>query len=179
MKGEIEKALQELIGTPMWGSSRAVDMEMFAFGAPHTTAGRQGRIVTRGEFALHVQCAWRIVRGSKIAVGSHDFRYPRGDPMDEPADFQPHAPGANRRDVRLETLFKERSSDPLVVRAVAADDTGRVTIAFQDDYALELFPDDSLETEGHSERWRLLRPDTSKPHFVVTGGGIEIEETNP
>jgi hypothetical protein len=95
-----------------------------------------------------------------------------------PAPLNPDVSGGNRRDLRLWALFQEREGDPLMVQAVHANVVGGVSIGFQDDYVLELFPAHSLDREGHSEHWRLLRPDSGEPQFVVTGGGIAIEGTS-
>ena len=35
------------------------------------------------EYALHIQCSWRIVKGNKILVGSGDFYSPRTGLEDE------------------------------------------------------------------------------------------------
>jgi hypothetical protein len=69
---EIEEFLSVLVGLPMWGSGRAVDMEMFQFGARLPSMDRHGRPTERGGFALHVQCAWHIARDGKVIIASGD-----------------------------------------------------------------------------------------------------------
>ena len=55
------------------------------------------------------------------------------------------------------------------MRKVEAAEAGSFTIIFDDEYALDVFPDDSLS----DEHWRILKPSAEEPHFVVTGKGLE------
>lgn len=172
---EIESELAVLIGRPLWGSSRAADMEMFAFGERRLGTDLRGRPVERGEFALHVQCPWRIVHHGGILAGSRDVYSPREDAQEVPADFDWDQPSANRRDQRLQWFFEERAEEPSVVQSIEADDVGSLRILLSGDFVLDVFPADSLDEEGHSERWRFFRPGTDTPHIVVTGRGLEQE----
>src|SRR5437016_8183319 len=102
----IEPTLRVLVGQPLWGSKRAADMEMFAFGQRIEDRGLQGQRMYRGEFALHVQCAWRFRRGTQILVGSRDV-YDPFDSGSEPQsleDFDWDEQGINRRDRLLHQL---------------------------------------------------------------------------
>jgi hypothetical protein len=75
MKEQIRRALDSLIGTALWSSGRAADLEWFQFGERRTvTTG--GRTKEVGEYALHVQCGWRIRRGDQVVVGGRDLYYP-------------------------------------------------------------------------------------------------------
>ncbi len=49
-------------------------MQWFAFGDQREVITRSGETKVVGEYALHVQCPWRIVRGDEIVVGSRDLR---------------------------------------------------------------------------------------------------------
>jgi len=61
MKEQIEKALQVLVGLPLWEAGRVVDLEWFEFGARRTVLEKDGRNRGKsrevGEYALHAQCA--------------------------------------------------------------------------------------------------------------------------
>ena len=164
-----------MVGMPLWGASRAADMEMFAFGEKHNVPDiRRGKQVgTRevGDYALHVQCAWRIAGPKGIVVGSTDRFYAAGDnpyyKLDE-VDWEDR-PGENRSDEHRTAFFEERKDSPLIVQEVWADSVGSIALALSDGYTLEVFPHNSLERE----HWRLFQPATDEPHFVVTGAGIE------
>jgi hypothetical protein len=126
--------------------------------------------VLAGDFALHIQCTWRIVGPAGIVVGRRDLYYPAGeDPYADLEEFDFEGPIPNRRDVRIAALLQERAPAPLVVEACAADDLGGFRLTFCDRFALEVFPGDSM----NSEYWRLFRPCSRERHFVVTGAGIE------
>jgi hypothetical protein len=167
----LEAALAALVGLPLWSSNRSVDLQVFHFGAKRTVTRRTGGTAEVGELALHVQCAWRIrgPRGIVVASGDRCLR-PGDDPLANPDDdWDWCAPGANRCDARLRDWLDERSYD---VERANADPTGGIVLAFAGGFALDVFPDDSLDGE-YSERWRLFRPDDLDSHFVVSGGGLE------
>ena len=75
--------VSELIGKAMWACGRAADMATFQFGGPRPVVDFYGRPREVGEYALHVQCPWRIVRdglaadGERAGIGrqrtAHDF----------------------------------------------------------------------------------------------------------
>ena len=169
MKPQIEKATAVLVGKALWGCTRAADLASFAFGERREAPSSGGGARPVGEFALHVQCAWRITRGDQVLVGSRDLYYPAsyGDENREiPPDFDWDR-DPNRRDRLLALLF-ENGKREFVVGAVEAGAAGSLHIALADGVCLDVFPDDSLD----DERWRLFRPGVAGPHFVVTAGGL-------
>lgn len=157
-----------LLGLPLVFARRALDLEMFEFGAKHTEITRKGKEKEFGEYTLHVQCAWRISRQGQVIVASQDRYYP-GDGSDGiPDGFDWVLPG-NRLDRRLATFFHD-FSDLLIVNSIAADSVDGLKLGFENGAALEIFPDDSFL----GEFWRffpLLRTSEGQ-HFVVTGSGI-------
>lgn len=167
MRSEIEKALGVLVGLPLWSSGRAVDLEWFEFGQRKSVTGFRGNPKTVGDYALHVQCAWRISRSGEIIVGSRDLYYPPDETTDEPTDFDwEHSP--NRRDTRIAELFQNETRE-FFVQQVQVGVAGSFSLILDDGYVLDVFPHDSLS----SEHWRLFKPSTDEPHFVVTGKGLE------
>ena len=165
----IQEALSALVGVPLWGSGRAVDMEMFALGQKQTAIDRNGAEISRGEYALHVQCAWHIVRRDRLVVASGDVFRPFDVDANGTGDFDWEVPGSNRRDVLLQQLFDQAS--PLV-RAVEPEPTGRMVVGFEGDLQLAVFPDRS---EEGIEFWRLLKPGSDEPHLVFTAEGPEFQ----
>jgi hypothetical protein len=146
----------------------AADLQWFHFGDRLTEViefeRRRGDTVEVGEYALNVQCAWRIVRDDAVLVGSRDLIHP-ADHFAGPRDDFDWDQDWNRRDDRIEALFANSRS--FVVRRVDVGAAGALRIDLGDDHALELFPQDSMV----GERWRLFRRD--EPHFVVTGAGVQ------
>lgn len=169
IKEQIEQTLQCLVGLPLHDAGRAADLEWFSFGAPRTVAGRHGEPRTVGDYALHLQCAWRISGPSGIHVASRDRYYPATHIEVDLLEFDWDHPGANRCDERMNLFFAEHAGVPLIVRSVHADALGSLRITFDNAYVLEVFPDSSRG----SEHWRFFQPAMDADHFVVTGAGIE------
>jgi len=167
MREQVQKALDILIGKPLWSSGRAADLEWFAFGERRTVKGFRGVVKEVGEYALHVQCAWRIRHGDQMVVGSRDLYVPAEESEDEPEDFNWDAQGANRRDKRIAELFQNETRQ-FLVKQVQVGEAGSFTISFDGEYALDVFPDDSLR----DEHWRIFQPSSDVPHFVVSGSGL-------
>ncbi len=171
IKEQIEEALRPLVGLPLESSGRA-GLQWFSFGAVRLVGDyRRGKKAKRevGEYALHIQCQWRLLGPAGIIVGSDDKYYPAGDPYFDDSDFDDDLPGGNRRDERVAHFFAERTSDSLVVETVSADHTGAIYLRMSGGFSLEVVPCHTLKYE----LWRLFRPATDEEHFVVTGLGIE------
>ena len=141
--------------------------EWFQFGPRRTVTGARGQKKEVGEYALHVQCAWRIRQGDRIVVAARDLYHPPEEnaPLQ---DFDWQVLGGNRRDARIQELFQNETRQ-FFVREVQAGEAGSFTLILDDAYALEVFPNDSLS----GEHWRIFKPSAEEPHFVVTGKGIE------
>lgn len=167
MNEQIQKALDSLIGMPLWSSGRTADLEWFHFGK-RRTVNTLGGTKEVGEYALHIQSAWRIRHGNQVIVGSRDLYYPTEETDGPIEGFDWDVQGANRRDRRIGELFQNETRE-FIVRQVEIGDAGAFTITFDDGYALDVFPDDSLS----DEHWRMFKPSTEEPHFVVTGKGFE------
>lgn len=169
MKQEVESALSPLAGMPLWAGHRAADMQMFQLGILKPKKSPRGEIQEVGDYALHLQCPWRIRGSQGLIVGSGDLYYPKGDFHDIPADFDWQK--ENRRDERLNALLA-RCAEPLVVERVSADDVGGFVLEMNRGFRLEAFPSDS----SRDEYCRLFRPGELDSHFVVTGCGIETRD---
>lgn len=163
--------MSPLVGLPLWDAGRAADLLWLAFGRRQTVPDFQGKPREVGEYALHVQCAWRFVRGEKVLAGNRDLYYPRGykDQRDElPKGFDWDVQGANRCDEMLAELFAG-GANQFVVERVQAGQAGEFALLLEDGLTLQIFPNDSLE----GEHWRLFRPGSDERHMVYTGSGFE------
>lgn len=153
----------------MWRCTRAADLASFQFGARSKVRDFRGATREIGEFALHVQCAWRIVREDRVIVGSRDLYYPADYSGEEeiPPGFDWDR-DLNLRDKRVQLLFGDGPVEFTVLKTEAGA-AGSLSIALRGNLFLDIFPYDSLP----HEHWRLFDPRTDTPHFVVTGSGIE------
>lgn len=166
MRNEIEKALAPLIGESLWSSGRAADLEWFQFGERKTVKDYRGEERVVGSYALHVQCAWRITCHDKVVVASRDLYSPSGE-SSEPAENFHWDTSPNRRDLQIEELFQHETRQFLVID-IEVRRAGSFTLLLEEGYMLDVFPDDSMQ----GEYWRLFKPYTGAPHFVLTGEGL-------
>lgn len=169
MKKEIESALDVLVGKHLWDSGRAADLQWFQFGPRRTVADVKGRTKEVGEYALHVQCAWRIRKGDSVIVGSRDL-YSPAQKVDGDPNFDWQVLGASKRDRRILELF-ENGAREYLVSSVDVWDAGSFSVVLQHEYTVDIFPDDS----SSEEYWRLLKPYADAPHCIVSNTDIKQE----
>lgn len=161
MKDQIRAALIVLIGKALWSSGSAA-LQWFQFGERRTVTGFRGDVKEVGEYALHVQCAWRITRNDRVVVGSSD---PREESEQDNGDPQRKL---SRMDDRVQQLFEDETRQ-FAVEGIEIGEAGAFSIKLADGYVLDVMPDDSSDCE----HWRFFKPYVEGPHFVVTGAGLE------
>lgn len=169
MKETIIKETNKLKGLKLRTAGRAAGMLWLGFGEmiPIT---RRGITEEGPEFALHIQCSWRLSANAKIVVAYQDFFVPRSDWMEEDEDFEWDIYGNNRFDERIRG-FLNAADEALVVTDVEVDSLGGLKIFLSARFVLEVFPDSSDEGE-YSEFWRLFNRRQNSPHLVVSGNGV-------
>jgi hypothetical protein len=171
IRDEVLRHLAHLIGRKLSVAQRAVDMRMFGFGEVSVTRSG-GR---RGEFALHVQCPWRIEGPQGIVTGRSDLWEP-AEPSPDWDPWEDYDKEPNLQDRRIGELLGvyapgERSyvneGDRFVVEHVDADEFGGALLSLSGGYRLVIFPAGCT-----GEDWRLFGSSWPR-HFVVSGGTIE------
>ncbi|WP_064692699.1 hypothetical protein [Rhizobium aegyptiacum] len=168
----LQDGLQVLVGLPLSIVRNAADMKVLHFGTirPH----RSGR-GTVGEYALHIQCPWRIVSESVVITGTSD----RFVALQGGAGRNDDVPQSqNLQFIRIAALLKGfdeatksfiNTTEQLVVMTASADTYGGADLALSGGYRLQIFPDGSLE-----EDWRFIQDEGR--HFVIEGGRVRIDE---
>jgi hypothetical protein len=172
LKVRVEQTLGVLLGLPLQEAIGTASLMQFGFGTPRVIPDHHNGQRQVWDYALHVQCDWRIIGPDGIVTGSTDGYFPRGeDPYTESPNFDYHLPGSTRLAERLESFRDLFQSTPLVVERIQADSPGCLHITLGDGYTIEVLPNDSLK----HEHWRffVLGTPPEEPHFVVTGLGIE------
>src|SRR5438067_2154540 len=61
MNEAIVAGLQPLVGLSLWAIGRAGTLEWFEFGGPEQATDLHGETRGVGAYALHVDCAWRLL----------------------------------------------------------------------------------------------------------------------
>ena len=143
-------------------------MKNFQFGTigPHPSG--KGTI---GDFALHIQCPWRIVNSEGIVTGSADYY----EPAEAGAEVEKNdSHTGNLQQRRLGDLLGSydattrslvNSTAQLIVQSARADDFGGFELELSGGFRLQVFPDGSRE-----EDWRFFAPGSEEGHLVIAGG---------
>lgn len=168
----LQVRLQALVGLPLSIVRNAADMKVFHFGAirPH----RSGR-GTVGQYALHVQCPWRIVGQNAVVTGTSDrFVEPRegtgtNDGAHQSGNLQLAGIAALLKGYDKATRSFVNATGQLVVMTVDSDRYGGADLSLSGGYRLQIFPDGSLE-----EDWRFI--ELEGRHVVIEGGHVRIDE---
>jgi hypothetical protein len=155
----VQQALSPLVGLPLRAIGRATNMLWLQFGEMREVPARGGGTKNVGDWALHIQCPWRLCRPGQIVVGYHDFYYDlTGKPLD---DWD--KPGHSRFDHAAAALRRQFETSPPLVDSATPDDVGGFTLRLSPDYQIDVFP---TSGDDSTEHWRVFRPGDLDSHFV-------------
>lgn len=129
------------------------------------------------EYALHLQCPWRLDGPSGTVTGQDDLL--EHVTLEVPPDDWSFEQGESLQDGRLGSLlgsYDERTRSwinkapgRLVVQSVDATNYGDLTLSLSGGYVLRVFP-----ASSRGESWRIFSPRSDAAHFVV-----RREDTGP
>ncbi len=156
-KNRVESELRRLVGLRTWGPGLAAGMLMISFGDRHRDTTMKGKEVQIGDYALHIQCAWRLARSNAVVVGFADYVAAEDD---------------EEKVMKLYNCLNEALSKSPTVTEVSFVRGGAFSLALEDGLYLEAFPSLS-DSDPDAEFWRIFRPKSPTSHFVVTPTGIE------
>jgi len=170
---EVKDALRQLIGLKLSIARNAGNMKVFHFGSLRREEPR--RLV--GEYALHISCPWRLEQNGRIITGWSDY-FTRADDNDDEdweigcttGHLQNQILAALLRGFDSQTRSYVNETEEFVVENVGSDQFGGLQIGMTGSYRLVI-----LIAGSKDEYWRLLRPSSKEPQFVVSGDGIERE----
>ena len=168
----VRGALAPLVGLRFGPVGRAADMLWVQFGETVIAPTSRDPARTTGEYALHMQCPWRVSGSAGVLAGSSDIYVPADPDIDE-SDFRWDKPGGALGDERLGRWMAAYATAPLVVRAVEVDRCGGFVLRLPHDFAFEAFPNATSAPHDLREQWRLLRPGQDAPHIVLLNQGVE------
>jgi hypothetical protein len=169
-KAQINRLLSKLIGLPLAIARDAASMKNFQFGVVRPHPSGDGTI---GQYALHIQCPWRLLGREGIVTGSYYYYEPAD--ADKEVDLNDRQAGNLQRKHLGDLLRKYDASTRswvndtahLVVEAVAADDFGSLELILSGDFRLQIVP---CGTGG--EDWRFFAPGSEEDHLVIEGGRV-------
>lgn len=142
---------------------RAADMLWMSIGEPFTiTSRRNGQKRTVSQYALHVQCPWRLLRNGKIILGSSDIYEPYNRALASGSDWNWDV-FSGEQSVFNETANKlNETLLPLTIVNAAASNNGDLTITFNKETVFELI----VPGSARHEYWRFI-DFKSDFHYVV------------
>lgn len=161
---KIQKYVKRLIGLQLSIARLAGSGRNFHFGVVKSHSKGSS-----GEYALHIQCAWRIEHSSKIVTGSHDIWWPYRE-IEGPKKWN-YEDGNSIQDVQLYKLLEGydpvtqswiNTTELLVVERIKVSRFGDLTLYLSGNYRLFLFVD-----QTRNESWRLFRTESNERHLVV------------
>jgi hypothetical protein len=167
---QINKILLDLIGLPLTRTTRAANMECLKFGTVYR-ADKDGKDYNVGEFALHLQCPWRMTNENEIIVGSNDLYEQADEQAEYDENFNWEKLNSNLRDVKLDKFINENK---LSIISATADKFGGLDIGFDKNVKLTVFP--NISSKADNEYWRIIdfRDEKSK-HLESRSTGFEID----
>jgi hypothetical protein len=166
LQEKCQKQLNLLIGHTLWACGRASDLQWFHFGTPRMVKDYKGGFKEVGEYALHIQCHWRICLKDKVIVASRDRFYPKDKNANLSLDFDWDKPGVNLCDAGVDCFINKEC--PIVPQSIIVDEVGGFKVILEHGYCLDAFPDLS----GDQEHWRLFHPGEDTPHVVLEGNKL-------
>lgn len=166
LQEKVAEQLNLLVGKALWASHRTVDLQSFDFGGHISVRNSKGSLSKVGEYALHIQCRWRICIKEKIVVGSTDRYYPKDKGAEIDLDFEWDKPGVNLCDFAMESFLNKKC--PIIPKSIIVDEVGGFRLLLEHGFCLDVFPDDSQD----GEHWRMFQPAEKTHHVVLRGNKL-------
>jgi len=159
-----------LVGLELTIARLMADMRGFHFGRARTTTSKStpGKVLVIAEYALHIQCPWRLDGPTGVVTGGGDL-HTYGGPPPEPEAWT-YSTGHSLDRVRLDEVFGPLSplgdgfhySSGIAVTHVTIHPVfGDIAIFLSNDHVLRVFPDGSA-----GEQWRFFAPGDDSDHTV-------------
>jgi len=161
------EGLRNLVGLRVTSAGFAASMRTFTLSPTETRAAKS----PTGEWALHIDCPWRIESAARIVTGSSDWSQLADPNLLPQGDWEPSL-GGSLQDARLRELFEDQGvqgerprnrTAHLVVTGVEVDVYGGVVLELTGGYRLRAFP-----TASRGEHWRIFDLDNLNPHVVCS-----------
>lgn len=158
------KHLEMLLGLKLSLARYAGDVRLFHFGK------LSGSPEPCGQYAIHLQCPWRLEGSEGILTGLQDWYTPAELDAAVDDEWKPEN-GGSLQEAILRRLMNdtpgssrsiENRTDHLTVTGILTDRFGGFCLDLSGGFHLSVFP-----TRSRGEQWRLLEPDTDSEHFVV------------
>lgn len=148
---------------------RASNMVWLHFGNVYETTNKLNMKVQKSEYALHVQCPWRLINNNsgEIFVASNDVYELSGIANNnQNADWETQ--GSSLFDDKVSELCADESD--IRVTKVRISRTRDLIITFSNNYQFQCFANSSSDVEY----WRFITRSQSR-HFVAYASRVKME----
>jgi hypothetical protein len=170
----VEVQIAKLITMPLLDMGRAGNLVWVHFGVERQIVSElTGKTKSVGDYALHIQCPWRLMKDSKVRVGYSDLGQPASSPeldgreQDGVVDLSEHT----AIDEAIPMIRQDLAQTRILVSHVQMSDVGDLRFVLTDQWELSVF----VATGRASEQWRLFQPGQDVLHLVQTGSRLDWE----
>ncbi|MEW9078550.1 hypothetical protein [Terrisporobacter glycolicus] len=139
----------------MEGMGRCSDMIWISFGKELLVRNYRNEEVKKSEYALHIQCPFRISKNNKILLSNYDIYTSIEGSIKDDWDVI----GNNRYDKIVEDLLIPML--PLKVNKVNFSKIGDIEILLKDNIVINIF----VNSSEIAEEWRFINNNTGE-HYV-------------
>lgn len=163
----IYKYLDRLVDQPICAIGRASDMLWLGIGEERSVLDRNGCMVKKSTYALHVQSMFRMVNKERkeILFASSDFYSPNSKIL-EGKEFDWDIQGNNLFDEKSQIWLKNDGIK--YIKEYRINNWGDLLLVLSNGDCLKVF----VATSDCTECWRLFKCESDEEHMVVTGNGI-------
>lgn len=166
---DIYKKISIILNEPFRYIGRASDIAWLGFGEDKISRDFHGRERVLAQYALHIQCSFRIISSDKIILANSDMFEP-SKKNEEKVNFNWDSVGENLYDEKSELLTKKLEVNSFIVSDINISRYGDLKIRTSNDYVIEVFNNISYNDES----WRFFEPGCDKYHLIITGQKMEI-----
>ena len=156
--------LNSILGKPLRYIKRCSDMIDIGFGDMIKELNSKGKTQIKPEFAIHIQCPFRVIIEGSIVVGSEDIYIPQNT---SEGSLDLDALRSTRFDVIVESLNSYMGNE--CVNNVILGSLGDITIELT-----KLTIQALVVGSSENEDWRFLELTGDKKHLVRYGKIYEI-----
>ena len=167
---QMQYYMRALIGKTVHGIGRASDMVWILIGAKATTNEATEEPKGKGEYALHIQCPWRLRRmdNDEIVFASDDIYRPINE-QEWNDEFEWDMLGNSVFDIVSKQWHAKCGQAAITHVEISA--SGDLAMQLSNGDVLEIF----INTTADTECWRLFVRGHDEAHLVATGTSVSFQ----
>ena len=153
-----EAAISKITNLEWTGLGRAADLVWLTFGSAVKWRNYKGELVDRSQYALHLQCPFRISLQGTAKLGSSDVSLSADDQVADSSSLLPKK--ATAFDVKAAAITSDIGLSKVASAAVSG--LGDIYIGFENGLVLETL----AVASDDSESWRIISFEEPRFEFV-------------